>query len=222
MIKLSPGTGNPPPKGMIALNCFWVSSTSRAKASNRITRRPASRELIMRKVSPVGLTPLRLPFTSRTMTSTCITPVQPIPFSQAAGAFRRYFVGVLPLRVVRGALITVWLVLAASAVVYADEHLQDWIPGVLTIPDDAEVVKDRAIGSTMRIFSIATGADVDALFADWEESLSGNGYPVTQGADDLLDRSIEFSGPGIVNAKIIVAPSSEDGRSIVEFDATLD
>ena len=64
--------------------------------------------------------------------------------------------------------------------------------------------------------------DVDALFVDWEESLSGNGYPVTQGADDLLDRSIEFSGPGIANAKIIVAPTTEDGRSIIEFDATLD
>ncbi|AUH65573.1 hypothetical protein CX676_16605 [Paracoccus zhejiangensis] len=112
--------------------------------------------------------------------------------------------------------------LAASAVVYADEHLQDWIPDVLTIPEDAEVVTDRAIGSTVRMFSIATGADVDALFAEWEESLSGNGYPVTQGADDLLDHSIEFSGPGIANAKIIVAPTTEDGRSVIEFDATLD
>jgi len=110
----------------------------------------------------------------------------------------------------------------AAAVVYADEHMQDWIPDVLAIPDDAEVVTDRAIGSTVRMFSIATGADVDALFADWEESLNGNGYPVTQGAEDLLDRSIEFSGPGITNAKIIVAPTTDDGRSIIEFDATLD
>jgi len=110
----------------------------------------------------------------------------------------------------------------AAAVVYADEHMQAWIPDVLAIPDDAEVVTDRAIGSTVRMFSIATGADVDALFADWEESLSGNGYPVTQGAEDLLDRSIEFSGPGITNAKIIVAPTTDDGRSIIEFDATLD
>lgn len=48
---------------------------------------------------------------------------------------------------------------------------------MLAIPDHAEVVTDRAIGSTVRMFSIATAADVDALFADWEESLSGNGYP---------------------------------------------
>ncbi|SLN76227.1 hypothetical protein [Roseisalinus antarcticus] len=72
------------------------------------------------------------------------------------------------------------------------------------------------------MFSIATGDDVDALFTDWQESLNGSGYPVTQGADDLLDRSIEFSGPGIANAKIIVSPTSEDGRSIIEFDATRD
>jgi hypothetical protein len=81
---------------------------------------------------------------------------------------------------------------------------------------------DRAIGSTVRLFSVATSADVDALFADWEESLNSNGYPMTQSSDDLLDRSIEFSGPGIASAKIVVAPTSEDGRSIIEFDATLD
>lgn len=128
----------------------------------------------------------------------------------------------LPCLPVKDSLIAAWLVLAASAVVYADEHLQDWVPDVLAIPDDAEVGTDRAIGSTVRMLSIATGADVDALFTDWEESLSGNGYPVTQGADDLLDRSIEFSGPGITNAKIIVARTTDDGRSIIEFDATLD
>lgn len=123
---------------------------------------------------------------------------------------------------IRGVIIAAWLVFTASAVVNADEHLQDWLPGVLEIPDDAEVVTDRAIGSTVRMFSIATGAEVDALFSDWEDSLSRNGYPVTQGSDDLLDRSIEFSGPGIANAKIVVAATTDDGRSVIEFDATLD
>jgi hypothetical protein len=118
-------------------------------------------------------------------------------------------------------MIAGWLGLAASAVVHAEEYLQDWIPDVLTMPDDAEVVRDHAIGSTVRMFSIATNADVDALFADWEESLSNNGYPVARGTDDLLDRSIEFSGPGIANAKIIVAPTTDNDRSLIEFDATL-
>lgn len=153
------------------------------------------------------------------MTCTPASPFLPTGPRRAVASLRT----ALPRLAVKDALIAAWLVLAASAVVYADEHLQDWTPDVLAIPDDAEVVTDRAIGSTVRMFSIATGADVDALFADWEESLSGNGYPVTQGADDLLDRSIEFSGPGIANAKIIiVAPTTDDGRSIIEFDATLD
>ncbi|MBV0912718.1 hypothetical protein [Anianabacter salinae] len=117
-------------------------------------------------------------------------------------------------------LLAACLVFSASAVV-SDERLQDWIPEVLTLPDDAEVVTDRAIGSTVRMFSIATGADIDDLFADWEEQLNSNGYPVTQGADELLDQAIEFSGPGISNAKILVAPATTGERNVIEFDATL-
>jgi hypothetical protein len=156
------------------------------------------------------------------MTNMCIAS-EHRPFFPEIPLGRAFCLRMAHLRLpIRDALVAAWLVLAASAMVYADEHLQDWIPDVLAIPDDAEVVTDRAIGSTVRMFSIATEVDVDALFADWEASLSGNGYPVTQGADDLLDGSIEFSGPGIANAKIILAPATEDGRSIIEFDATLD
>lgn len=119
-------------------------------------------------------------------------------------------------------LFGLFLSMFTAAVVFADEETQGWIPDVLTMPEDAEVLMDRAIGSTVRMYSIATAADVDALFSEWEESLGSNGYPVTQGAEDLLDRSIEFNGPGIANAKIIVAPTTDDGRSVIEFDATLD
>lgn len=113
------------------------------------------------------------------------------------------------------------LVISASAIATADEHIPDWIPDVLAFPADAEVVTDRAIGSSVRMFSILTGADVDALFADWEQALNENGYPVSSTDRDLLDRSIEFSGPGIVNAKIIVGPAPLNERSLIEFDATL-
>ncbi|MDD9727571.1 hypothetical protein PVV74_19135 [Roseovarius sp. SK2] len=123
---------------------------------------------------------------------------------------------------IMGTLVAAWLVLSASAVVYAVEHIQRRIPDGLAIPGDAEVVTDRAIGSTVRMFSIATGTDVDAIDADWQQCLCVNGYAVTQGTGDLLDLSIEFFGPGIGNTKIIVAPSTETGRSIIEFDATLD
>ena len=126
---------------------------------------------------------------------------------------------------IRDMVLAAAIVVAASVVVHADEniheHIQNWIPDVLTFPDDTEVVTDRAIGSSSRLFSISTEADVDTLLADWEEELTENGYPVTQEAGELLDRSIEFTGPDIVNAKIIVAPTTDGSRSLIEFDATL-
>lgn len=152
------------------------------------------------------------------MTCTPANPFLPTGPRPAVASLRT----ALPRLFVKDVLIAAWLVLAASVVVHADAQRHDLSPDVLAIPDDEEVVTDRAICSTFRMFFIATGADVDALFADWEESLSGNRYPVTQGADDLLDRLIKFSGPCITNPKIIVAPTTDDGRSIIEFDATLD
>ena len=114
------------------------------------------------------------------------------------------------------------LVLPTSAVVWAEGRLQDWIPSVLTMPEDAEVVKDRAIGSTVRMLSITTDADVDALFAEWKEKLETNGYAIARVEGDSLENAIEFSGPGISNAKIILAPTTEGGRNIIMFDATLE
>jgi len=136
------------------------------------------------------------------------------PFEMARSASRR-----IPIRNIAAAAL---IVLAASAIGYAEERLQGWIPEVLAIPEDAEVVTDRAVGSSVRMFSIATEADVDELFAEWEDSLSTNAYPVTGGQSELLEHSIEFSGPGIANAKIIVAPKVDGGPRIIEFDATLD
>lgn len=123
---------------------------------------------------------------------------------------------------IRDSLLAGAMVLAAPVVVHADEHTQDWIPDVLSFPEDAEVVTDREIGSSIRLFSISTGEDVNEILEEWEESLTENGYSVTQEAGDLLDGSIEFTGPGITNAKIIVAPVTEGSRSLIEFDATLD
>ncbi|MFW5881441.1 MAG: hypothetical protein ACOCTP_02865 [Roseicyclus sp.] len=121
---------------------------------------------------------------------------------------------------IRDAACAAVVVLAAS-VVHADEEFQDWIPEVLDFPEDTEVVTDRAIGSTIRLFTISTEADVDALLSDWEDALNENGFPVTQQVGELIDQSIEFTGPGIANAKILVAPVTESGRSLIEFDATL-
>lgn len=136
-------------------------------------------------------------------------------------AFAAHVWQIAPAQVINAAF-GLGLSLCAAAMVSADEGVQGWIPEVLAMPEDAEVVVDRAIGSTVRMYSIMTGADIDVLFSEWEESLGNNGYPVTEDTEQVLDRAIEFSGPGIVNAKIIAAPASEDGRRIIEFDATLD
>lgn len=122
----------------------------------------------------------------------------------------------------RDTIVAALMVLSASAIAHAEEDLQDWLPKSLAMPEDVEVVTERSIGSSVRLFTISTAEDVDALFADWEESLRENGYQITQGEDELLARSIEFSGSGISNAKIIVSPAQEDDRTLIEFDATLD
>lgn len=99
---------------------------------------------------------------------------------------------------------------------------QSWVPDVLHLPDDAQVLTDRAIGESLRMFSFATHADVDALLRGWEADLREAGYSVLQAQADVLDRVIAFSGQGINNAQIVVAPASGSTRRIVAFDATLD
>ncbi|MZR14207.1 hypothetical protein GQE99_14385 [Maritimibacter sp. DP07] len=114
------------------------------------------------------------------------------------------------------------LTFAGTMVGYAEEHIQAWIPDVLEFPKDAEIVMDRSLGSSIRLFSFSTEADVDTLLTQWEELLDENGYRITQESDQLVNRSIDFSGPGISNAKIIVAPGSNGDRRLIEFDATLE
>ncbi|MDG3041151.1 hypothetical protein [Roseicyclus marinus] len=118
------------------------------------------------------------------------------------------------------------IVLAASAILHAQDGLaewtQDWMPDVLAPPQDAELLTDRAVGSTIRLFSFSTSAEVDTLFTEWEAALRDGGFQIDQGADDLLDRSIEFSGTGITNAKIVAGVTDQDGRTVIEVDATLE
>ena len=126
----------------------------------------------------------------------------------------------------REMLLAAAIVLAASAILHAQDAMtgwtQDWVPEILAVPQDAELLTDRSVGSTIRLFSFSTAADVDQLFIDWETALREGGYVIDQGADDLLDRSIEFSGTGIANAKIVAGVTDQDGRTVIEVDATLD
>jgi hypothetical protein len=122
---------------------------------------------------------------------------------------------------IRNLALTTTCAFMVSAALLAEEWAQDWVPDVLRMPADAEVLASRSIGSTVRMFKIATHENADDLFAEWEEALRNNGYSIDQAADELVKDSIEFSGPHISNAKIAVAPSRVDGRTVLEFDATL-
>jgi hypothetical protein len=127
---------------------------------------------------------------------------------------------------VRDMLFAAVIVLAAAAVGQAQERMQawtqDWVPTVMGVPEDAELLRDREIGSSVRMFSFATGQDVDALMRDWETALQEAGFQIDSSQDELVERSIEFSGTGITNAKIVASVTDENGQTIIEIDATLD
>jgi len=115
--------------------------------------------------------------------------------------------------------ITAFLTVVASA----DIALQDWIPSVLDMPDDAEIVADRQIGSTIRMFSFSTQENGADLLREWQQTLQDNGYIINSARDDLIENAVEFSGNGINNAKILATSvAGEAGnQTLIEFDATL-
>lgn len=125
----------------------------------------------------------------------------------------------LPQMMARGSLC---LALAFWAcLLMAQEVAQDWIPPEIRFPEDMQVVVDRAIGSTTRMFSFRTGAEVEALLEEWRSTLEEAGYAVESSEQSILDRQIEFSGSNIDNAKISVAPRADSDQSVIEFDASL-
>jgi hypothetical protein len=113
------------------------------------------------------------------------------------------------------------LALFAAVMVYADEIPQGWVPEILTLPVDAVVEMDRAIGSSIRMFSFSTETDVDTLFGDWSTALEDGGYSIRPQQVELDQNSIEFSGQNILNAKIATAAASTGDRVVITFDATL-
>lgn len=105
--------------------------------------------------------------------------------------------------------------------VYGADIRQEWIPSVLEFPDDAEVLIDREIGPSIRMLSITTAQDADELLLNWRRALEADGYVISETGTGSMEQAVEFSGGSISNAKIIVAPSSSEGRYVIEFDATL-
>ena len=114
-----------------------------------------------------------------------------------------------------------FLLMPAAMILHAEETRPDWLPDELLLPADSEVLTDRAIGSTLRMFSFSTQSDAEALLIEWEQALRRGNYTIDQTREDVLDQVIEFSGHDIINAKIVIPPLNTDGRTVVEFDATL-
>lgn len=113
------------------------------------------------------------------------------------------------------------LSLPASMVLLADETQPTWLPEVMELPMDMDLLTDRAIGSKLRMFSFSTDDDPESLLIEWEEALQMSGYTIDQAQDTVLDKVIEFSGQNINNAKVVISPISDDGRAVIQIDATL-
>ncbi|WP_150497792.1 hypothetical protein [Roseibium aquae] len=142
---------------------------------------------------------------------------KPMPGLPIRGRFRHSNVSIWLLAI----CIAVALILRTTTAAEAQERLQDWLPDVLELPGDVEVLADRQVGSTIRMLTLRTSANVDDLLIEWEVALRANGYAIGRGRDESLDGVIEFSGTGIVNAKIIVAQGGDDDGRVIEIDATL-
>ena len=132
-----------------------------------------------------------------------------LSFRQIAGYFRDMLLGLV-------------LSLCVAVVVYAEEMPQGWVPEALALPEDAEVEMDRAIGSSIRMFSFTTGEEVEDLFQAWSSALEREGYAIRAQQGDLEGAAIEFSGRHILNGKIATDAVGADDRVLITFDATLE
>lgn len=108
-----------------------------------------------------------------------------------------------------------------AGLLLAQDVAREWIPSEIRLPADMQVLVDRAIGSTTRMFSFRTSVEVEALLDEWRAALEAGGYVVEPAASTILDQQIEFSGSDIDNAKIAVVPSAGSEAAVIEFDASL-
>lgn len=121
----------------------------------------------------------------------------------------------------RNVAVAALLALTLTMTLQADEPRPDWLPEAIELPADNDVQMVRSIGSSMRMFSFSTDRNPETLLKEWEEALRLAGYTINQSRDDVLKTSIEFSGEGINNAKIVIAPASATSRAKIEIDATM-
>jgi len=121
----------------------------------------------------------------------------------------------------RNITVAAFLVLPLAMTLQADETRPSWLPEAIELPADNDVEMVRSIGSSLQMFSFSTEDNPETLLKEWEEALRLAGYSISQSLDDVLKTSIEFSGQGFNNAKIVIAPVSATGRAMIEIDATM-
>ena len=84
-----------------------------------------------------------------------------------------------------------------------------------------EIVTDRSIGASSRMFSFTTKQDPDALSRKWRAALEQAPYQVKPASETLDRRLIEFSGQTIRTGQSAFVDSADNGATTVQFDASL-
>ncbi|SEO45256.1 hypothetical protein SAMN04490248_105136 [Salinihabitans flavidus] len=113
--------------------------------------------------------------------------------------------------------------LAGAALAESDEAVDrpDWLPSEIVLPEDAKIGDAREIGSYIKMVSFETEQDAEALLDTWEDELSGAGYQIMRKLDESIESTVEFSGNGVQNGKIVIAPVTPDAKTTIEIDMTL-
>ncbi len=117
--------------------------------------------------------------------------------------------------------ITLTALLLPFAPALAESHPQSWIPQEIVLPEDMEIVTDRSIGASNRMFSFTTKQDPDTLSQTWRAALEQAPYQVKPASETLDRRLIEFSGQSIRNGQIAFIDGPEGSGATVQFDASL-
>ncbi len=97
----------------------------------------------------------------------------------------------------------------------------EWLPPPLDLPSDAEVSINAEVGSSARMLQFSTDEDPDALLERWRTALREGGYAIDDSLAQIEERQIQFSGPSVDSAQVVVLPAAGAGRVTLQVDATL-
>jgi hypothetical protein len=116
-------------------------------------------------------------------------------------------------------LATFFFALVALPVMAADRP--EWLPTALELPEDARISLNAEVGASARMLQFSTDEDADALLERWREALIGADYLIDQSLTQIEERQIQFSGPDVDSAQVVVLPAAGAGRVTLQIDATL-